>query len=197
MIRLFYDYEYFWRYAERIPERFDAIHAAAYWGLDKILRFLPPGTLDLDSQDTFGKTALLSATQHGHKSTVLALLELGADIETKNDKYVYTPLYRAVIDKNEPMARLLLEKGANVEARDHIRGTILCQAVLNHDERIVRLLLEHGADIEGRSEEPRHTLTICMQGKPYGDGAVAARKGGRSQCTRCTWAQTLGLGSRP
>jgi ankyrin repeat protein len=65
------------------------------------------------------------------------------------DKHDRTLLSWAALDGNEPTVRLLLEKGAELEAKDGEYGqTPLSWAVENGHESIVKMLIERGADVE-------------------------------------------------
>jgi ankyrin repeat protein len=46
------------------------------------------------------------------------LLEKGAELEPKDDKYDKTPLSWAAEKGHEPVVKLLLEKGAELESKD-------------------------------------------------------------------------------
>ena len=63
-----------------------------------------------------------------------------------------TPLHLAAQGGKEQVVRLLLEKGADIEARDRTQQTPLHYAAYSGSEKLVRLLLEKGADIEARSK---------------------------------------------
>jgi ankyrin repeat protein len=53
-----------------------------------------------------------------------------------------TPLFSAVVDSQVNMVRLLVDNGADVNARDD-RGTAVLR--LAHNREIRRILIEHGA----------------------------------------------------
>ncbi len=73
-----------------------------------------------------------------------------------------TPLLIIAITKGQyPIARLLLERGADPNARDKAGYTVLAHAVLSGDPELVRLLLARGADPAARMP----------------DGATALREG--------------------
>jgi hypothetical protein len=86
-------------------------------------------------------------------------LELGANIETPlpkaySERFFYTPLRVAVRRDNVPMARVLLEKGAN--ARGHYissRDLFCCPSIMRaaQSAEMVQLLLDHGANREERN----------------------------------------------
>jgi ankyrin repeat protein len=57
----------------------------------------------------------------------------------------YTPLHRAVLCEDIKMIKLLIGRGANLEARDPDRTPLFLAAHYGCVE-IVKLLIEHGAD---------------------------------------------------
>jgi len=60
----------------------------------------------------------------------------------------YTVLSGSIANGHEVVARLLLDKGANVEARDNSGRMPLSWAAEQGQEAVVKLLLEKGANIE-------------------------------------------------
>ncbi|KAI7759595.1 hypothetical protein LZL87_013996 [Fusarium oxysporum] len=103
-------------------------------------------------------TDLTLASYYGHRVLVKLLLEKGADVESKDDKYGRTPLSWASRNGHVAVVKLLLEKGADVESKDEDRGTPLSCAVENGHEAIVKLLLEKGADVESKDNHGRTPL---------------------------------------
>jgi ankyrin repeat domain-containing protein 50 len=99
------------------PKQFNLLHAVAYWGLIEMLAVLPGPVIDINSRDSYGRTALHLGTRNGHETMVRVLLEKGADISGK-DQHGSTALHRAARAGHTAVARVLLEKGANVEATD-------------------------------------------------------------------------------
>lgn len=80
------------------------------------------------------------------------LIENGAGIE-EVDLMDRTPLLNACNTfktTDGSMARLLLQKGAEVEHRDHKGRTALALAASRGQDMTVRILLRHGANIEAR-----------------------------------------------
>ncbi|EWY79535.1 hypothetical protein FOYG_17336 [Fusarium oxysporum NRRL 32931] len=121
-------------------------------------------------------TDLTLASYYGHRVLVKLLLEKGADVESKDDKYGRTPLswaarnghvavVKLLLEKgadtplswaaekgHEAVVKLLLEKGADVESKDGHGQTPLSWAAENGHEAIVKLLLEEGADTEPKDK---------------------------------------------
>jgi len=76
-----------------------------------------------------------------------------------------TPLHRAAVggDENSNMiARLLIDKGADVTAKDHQACTPLHLAAACRYVETAKMLIDHGADIRARTDngsEPIHFVT--------------------------------------
>ena len=70
--------------------------------------------------------------------------------------------------------RLLLEKGADTEAREEGHWTPLYLAARLGREQVVRLLLEKGADIHVREEDQWTPLHVAARLGRGADGAIAA-----------------------
>jgi ankyrin repeat protein len=114
---------------------------------------------------------LLEAAQNADAKEVKALLANGADPKTLNEALLLVshsePLVVGDSAANDPSlpfaatARLLLEKGANIEVRDKNYGaTPLLLAARYGETAVVKLLLEKGAKIEAKD--------------PYGGTALMA-----------------------
>lgn len=87
----------------------------------------------------------LAACSCGDLEEVAALLEKGADVNTKNADGM-TALHQAVIDENFEMVEYLLEHGAEIDAQDNEGWSPLMAGVSCNFLDIVRCLLQTGAD---------------------------------------------------
>ncbi len=88
---------------------------------------------------------LLAAARKGDLVSARALLEKGADANTKT-RYGASPLSYACDRGNLELVKLLIEKGADVDARDTFyKVTPIIWAAQKGHAGIVRLLLEKGA----------------------------------------------------
>jgi uncharacterized protein len=107
---------------------------------------------------------LLDACSRGDPAAVRAALQAGADLNAKDGRTLWAdwwdtnnsdvPIYRgdgrsplmmAAGGGNVELARLLLSRGANVEARDEFGDTALTYAVEKHNLEIATLLVDRGA----------------------------------------------------
>ena len=94
-----------------------------------------------DLQDSGENTALSKAISVGFLEGVELLLENNASIVGT----FYEPsLHRTIEQKDKIMVKLLLEKGAPVNSRDHYRKTALMKAC--DQPELIKLLLDNGAD---------------------------------------------------
>ena len=92
---------------------------------------------------------------------VQKLIEYEADIDARNREW--TPLYWASGGehlKDGSVLRLLLERGANVNALTRVGSTPLHLASQNGAVEVVRLLVEHGADVEAVDGDGKTALQV-------------------------------------
>ncbi|MGP5511892.1 LPD7 domain-containing protein [Pseudomonas helleri] len=104
------------------------------------------------------------------------LIEAGADLESKVSKTDLdagqvkgeTPLLSSIKAKNPDVAKVLIEAGANVNARDQDRVTPLHAAAFAKDGRTANLLIEAGADINARTADKDNPLSAVEALKQNG-----------------------------
>jgi hypothetical protein len=114
-------------------------------------------------QGHLGKSPLHSAAYYEDLKTVQALLDLGADVNSR-DFIGYTPLDFASLGHfNDPrVVRSLLDHGAdlNVGALDGL--TPLHRASQKGKIEIARLLVEHGTGVEVQDKSGRTPLDVAL-----------------------------------
>jgi cytochrome c len=88
--------------------------------------------------------AIHDAAKKGDAAAITAALDAGADVN-EPDKFS-TPLYYAVSRQHVDAARLLIARGADVNAGSKVSGPPLKPAVAKSNVELITLLLEHGAD---------------------------------------------------
>jgi len=111
---------------------------------------------------------LHSAAYYENFEVVQKLIEYDADIDAR-DQRGWTPLYYASgghFFKDDSVLRLLLERGADVNARADGDGfTPLHRASADGAPEVVRLLLEHGADVEAVNVDGKSALQVVGESR--------------------------------
>lgn len=142
------------------------LEAAAQGNDSATVRLVLAHGADAKAKDATGTTALMWAAMNGNIETTKLLLEKGSDINAvtiesfervKNGPLElgsFTPLISALPYGPPELVKLLIDAGANVNARDTRGMTPLMLAVSTDrpDPRITKLLLARGADASIRSK---------------------------------------------
>jgi ankyrin repeat protein len=119
------------------------LHMAADKGHLETVRLLLDRGANIEARNSDGWTALFWAAAHGHPEVVRFLLAAGGEARAVAVKLHATPLHVAA---SADVAELLLDAGADVNARASNGCTPLHYAVQNGHADVVRLLLDRGAD---------------------------------------------------
>jgi ankyrin repeat protein len=115
-----------------------------------------------------GGTALLNAAGHpGTTRIVKLMLDKGADAKVR-DQVGFTPLLRASFNGDVETAKLLIDRGANVNASG-LGMTPLFGAVNGNRAVLVHLLLEHGADATAKDQSGAGVLAYATS---HADAAI-------------------------
>ena len=129
----------------------DVFEAAAVGKTERLGELLDddPSLANAWADDGFQPLGL--ASFFGHVEAVRLLLERGAEVNSasRNEMKVM-PLHSAAAtgdpEKRYELAKLLLEHGADPNARQQDAYTPLMEADQHGDERLRELLIEHGAE---------------------------------------------------
>ncbi len=109
---------------------------------------------------------LLAAARHGDTAAVTALLDAGADVDSR-DNGRWTPLVWAAAYLHADTARVLIENGADLEAIGRAgknSGTALMWAAKKPGSRaVVTLLLDAGAKVDGTDQYGRTALMLASR----------------------------------
>ena len=138
-------------------------------------------------------TALLAAVQSGDVSRAEALLDQGANIETRsaegqdNHGRPYadlTPLALAARKGNGDMVKMLVRRGANVKAKSladsdrfPARDLILTEAASTCDADVIALLLAKGAVVDARSSMEVTPLMMAARDNRLETAKLLLRQG--------------------
>jgi len=106
-----------------------SIHDAAAGGhIKAIKQHLDSGT-EINTKDDKGLTALHWAAERGHKKIVEFLIANDADVNALVDREKVTPLHYV---GSKEVAKMLIDAGSNVNAKDHIGNTPLDYHLLDY-----------------------------------------------------------------
>lgn len=115
----------------------------------------------LEARDNDELTALAIAAQNGKRKATEALLAAGADVNTPVAKGGYTPLMLAALSGSDELAKLLIDRGAKVNAKNPGGVTALMIAAAGNHTNVAMLLLKSGAEVEAQSDDGRTALSIA------------------------------------
>jgi ankyrin repeat protein len=153
------------------------VHLAASYGLrNTILARSRQENMETNSNKNavLETTALHRASASGHYNTVVALLDLGADVNAV-DLEGRTALHLAARCKREAVCRLLIERGADVNVHDIQENTALHHAVRICGVDTVELLLEAGADPSGLDQDGNSILNLAITSGNVAVAEIALR----------------------
>jgi ankyrin repeat protein len=147
-----------------------SIHGVARNGHLELVKALISAGTDVNVKDDYGATPLHYAAKGNFPEVVKYLLEMGADVHAKDDMgktplhYVVegSDIYEATKPDEDPspeerrrieIMRLLIERGANVNAKDHEGRTPLHYAAFSDTPfKLARYLVDRGTDINAKDE---------------------------------------------
>jgi ankyrin repeat protein len=114
--------------------------------------------------DKYGGTAMHRAAFQGRDEVIKVLLAHGVDVNLKSGGPGFpvglngeTPLIEAASGHVETV-RLLIDRGADVNARNAMGQTALIRAAMNGESEVILSLLQHGADPSIRDSQGHFAL---------------------------------------
>jgi hypothetical protein len=116
---------------------------------------------DVNHRNGQGEQALMHAAWKGQTAAAQWLLDHGARVNREGTQW--SALHYAVFAGHEAVARLLMEQGADIEARAPNGSTVLMMAAREGHETLARLLLERGADPDAINEQGDNALTWALR----------------------------------
>lgn len=132
---------------------------------DLLREYIQSNYLD-DAQAPHGTTPLMRALIMNHRGLARNLCHLANNDLDDQDSFGCTALMRAIQRKNEPIALLLIEQGANVNIHDNVNMTALMYAAQYGLEHVVERLLGQHPEIDAQNDEG-WTALMCATAANY------------------------------
>ncbi len=110
-----------------------------------------------------GWTPLHLACFFGQPALAEILIAQGADVHARSRNPMQnTPLHAAAAGRNQDAVRMLLEHGAEVNARQEGGWTALHAASQNGDVETARVLIAAGADVQMRADNQQNAWDLAL-----------------------------------
>ncbi len=102
---------------------------------------------------------LRSSIRDNDIEKVKEFMDKGVDVEAKDRFFGATPLMQAAFEGRIEIALLLIQKGADVNAKNKLGATPLMYAVSAGQIETARMLIEKGADVNARDNGDETALS--------------------------------------
>lgn len=140
----------------------DFVRAAGQGDVELLGLFLQAG-MDKNAQDARGTTALIKASEAGHKKVVKALLQYGAKTELvtmEQHKEGSTALILAAGNDHHECVRALIDSAADVNAKNAKGWTALAMAAYRGHAKTTEVLLKTSRDALSKSDQLTRALMV-------------------------------------
>jgi len=142
----------------------DVFEASALGDLETVRKLVTanPGAVNAFAADGFYPLGL--AAFFGHRTIVEFLLKNGADVKTaaRNAQKV-TALHGGVARRDVEIVKMLLEAGADPNARQERGFVPLHDAAANGHAALVELLLKHGARADAKTDDGKTARDMATE----------------------------------
>ena len=146
---------------QRDRDGWTPLMTAAYYDDAAAIKVLAARGGDPNAVSAQNLTPLGIAVQYGKDSAAVALVEAGADTRRPIGEAAYTPLMLATANDSLPVARALIEKGADLNARNTGGVTALMVAAAKGYADMVELLVRAGANLGAQTDRGDTALSIA------------------------------------
>ncbi|KAL2009325.1 hypothetical protein VTN00DRAFT_7519 [Thermoascus crustaceus] len=153
------------------------LHLAAIHNSEEVVRWLLDHGVDQSAKDKNQTTALHLAAQKGHKG-IVEMLSRNVDNLLARNTFGQDPLILAAQgNSEESIIRIMVEKGADLTARDVPGRGALEYAAMRGDDAVVRLLIEKGAPLDSRDGFGRTALHYASMSRHASTVRLLIEKG--------------------
>ncbi|HWZ61907.1 MAG TPA: quinoprotein dehydrogenase-associated putative ABC transporter substrate-binding protein [Steroidobacteraceae bacterium] len=146
---------------QRDRDGWTPLMTAAYYDDGAEVKSLVAHGADANAHSSQNLTPLGIAVQYGKNDAAVALVEAGADPQRAVGEAGYTPLMLATGNGAETVARALIGKGADVNARNSGGVTALMIAAADGNAPMVELLMRAGANARVQTDRGDTALSIA------------------------------------
>ena len=136
---------------------------AAWRGDIPMMELLVARGADVNKVNALGESALLHASWRGQAAAIQWLLAHGARVNS--EPMHWSALHYAVFAGHAGVAKLLLDSGADINARSTNGSSVLMMAVYEGHEDLVRQLLARGADNSVQNDRGDDALSWAIKFK--------------------------------
>lgn len=150
----------------------DLTFDACRQGRDDVLPALLQAGVDIEVRDARGFSPLVIASYNGQETTTALLLAMEASPDGPSGATGNTALMGVAFKGYEPIARRLIDAGADVNRRNGVGQTALMMAALFGQVALVDLLLAAGADRDARDEVGHTASSLAIT---QGNAAMVER----------------------
>jgi ankyrin repeat protein len=139
-----------------------AEEAAALGRTDHLVELFDAGEAKPDDLSPDGFGLLHLACMYGHRETVEMLLDRGADREmVSRHKMKVRPIHSAAAGRKHDIVRLLIERGADVNATQAAGWRLIHHAAQQGNRAFVDLLIANGAEVDVRNDRGQSPVDIA------------------------------------
>ena len=165
---------------KKYKQNLDIFEAASIGNNETVNQLLNQNPELLNSFSKDGFTALGLASFFGHLSLVQLLLDKGANPNiSSNNQFKVAPIHSACAISHFDIAKLLIEHGADVNARQMQGVTPLHSAAHNGQAKLSKLLIDSGADINAKMENGQTPLFMANEKNFHETAEVIIKHGGQ------------------
>jgi ankyrin repeat protein len=156
---------------------------AAQKGNLEIVTALIVARADVDAVDSSGIAPVQWAVENGHADVVESLIDAGARLDLRETTSGQGLMHRVSIYGHVDIAKLLLSRGTEVDAKDAAQKTPIYYACKYGNEQLAGLLVDKGADIDDCGEKNFGSSTFLT--RPLADDeAIVWRLASRGWAVR-------------
>lgn len=130
-----------------------ALGYAAFRNRSRHVQILLEHGAHIEAADDAGRTALTFAAGWEQHEVVKLLIDNGANVNHQSGDQQNTPLMAAARSGSLKCAKILLDNGALLEAKNSNGNTALFEASESNETEMLRLLIDRGCSMDGKDNE--------------------------------------------